>query len=296
MTTFARKKAPSQPGGDPTVATLLTWFMPGAGHFYIGRTTFAMIAFVVVEGLYLLGLKLSGGMGFEFLQEELRGLLAPGLAPEAGNLGGLLYQIRTYGFGLGVPRPFPEYIVLGSILTALSGVANVILMCHVHFEARLPKGTSSRLRSPAWPVLLTWLVPGLGHFQQRRKLRGTIIFVMLVGLLVIGTLLADSSNLSRERHYYYWGGQLMAGLPALGLQFLWGAKLVTSHITYGEAGLVIASLAGMLNILAMLDVYAWGERSAQGEPQGGDAARETEASQAGIADATAASATEEVTA
>ena len=71
--------------GEPAVAALLTWFVPGAGHLYLGRPVFALVAFVLVEGVYLLGLKLSGGMGFEFLQHELRAPLAPALAPEAGD-------------------------------------------------------------------------------------------------------------------------------------------------------------------------------------------------------------------
>lgn len=259
MSSFPSRRASTQPSGDPTVATLLTWFLPGAGHFYTGRAAFGLIAFVVVEGLYILGLNLSEGMGFQFLQQELRGLFAPALAPELGNLGGLIYQIRNFGFGDGQPAPYPDTVMLGSALTAVSGVLNLCLMSHAHFEARLPKEVSTGSKSPAFAVLLTWLVPGLGHLYQGRKTRGLLIFIALVGMLVLGSMLADASNLSRERHYYYWGGQLMAGLPALGLQAVWGAKAVTQHITYGEAGLVMASVAGMLNILAMLDAYGWSE-------------------------------------
>jgi hypothetical protein len=267
MSSFPSRRVPSQPSGDPTVATFLTWFVPGAGHLYIGRAGFGLLAFVIVEGLFLLGLRLSDGMGFEFLQEELRGLLAPALAPELGNLGGLIYQIRSFGFGPGFPRPYPDTVILGSMLTAVSGVLNICLMCHVHFEARLSKGVSSGMKSPALPVLLTWLVPGLGHIFQGRRLRGVLIFVCLVGLLILGSMLADSSNLSRERHYYYWGGQLMGGLPAIGLQWLWGSKQVTQAIPYAEAGLVIASVAGLLNILVMLDVFGWSERAWFGEDE-----------------------------
>lgn len=267
MTSLSRRRPSTQPSGDSTVATLLTWFLPGAGHLYIGRATFGLLAFVVVEGIYLLGLKLSDGMGFEFLQEELRGAFAPALAPETGNLGALIYHVRSYGFGPGFPRPYPATIVLGTTLTALSGVLNLCLMCHAHFEARLSKEVHAGRRSPALAVLLAWLVPGLGHLYQGRKLRAVLVFVCLVGLLVLGTFLAETSNLSRERHYYYWGGQVMAGAPALLLQALWGARAVTSHVPYAEAGLVIASVGGMLNILAMLDVFGWSERAWSGEGQ-----------------------------
>lgn len=273
MSILTQKPKSKQPAGDPTVATLLTWFMPGAGHLYLGRTIFAVVAFILVEGLYLLGLKLSDGMGFEFLQEELRGAMAPALAPEAGNLGALLYQMRSYGFGMPYPRPFPETIALGSALTAASGVLNVVLMCHAHFEARVPREERTGTRSPALAVLLAWLVPGIGHFFQGRKLRGALVFLTLAGLVVFGTLLAEGSNLSRERHYYYWGGQFMAGLPGLVAEALASGEPLTKHVRYGEAGLVIASVAGLLNILAMLDVYGWGERLWFGgdAPQAADA-------------------------
>ncbi len=270
-----RRKSPGTPSGDPTVATLLTWFIPGAGHLYLGRAGFGILAFVLVEGLYLLGLKLSGGMGFEFLQAELRGTFAPVLAPEAGNVGALFYHIRSFGFGPGFPRPFPDHVVLGTTMTAISGVLNICLMAHAHFEARLPKGVGAGRRSPAVAVLLTWLVPGLGHLWQGRRLRAALVFVSLVGLVLLGTILAESSNLSRERHYYYWGGQVMVGLPALLLQALWGARTVASHIPYAEGGLVIASVGGMLNILAMLDVFGWSERRWFGEGEGAAEAEST---------------------
>lgn len=267
MSILTQQRQPTKPAGEPTVAALLTWFVPGAGHFYLGRSAFGVIAFLVVEGLFLLGLKLSDGMGFEFLQEELRGALAPALAPEAGNLGALLYQMKSYGFGMDYPRPFPSTVALGSTLTAVSGLLNVALMCHAHFEARLPRGVSVGIKSPAMAVLLTWLVPGLGHFWQGRRLRGALVFFMLVGLVAFGTLLADGSNLSRERHYYYWGGQFMAGLPAMIPELIAGGKAMTRHVPYGEAGLVLASVAGLLNILAMIDVFGWGERKHFGAPE-----------------------------
>src|SRR5688572_33313880 len=52
------------PRGDPTVAALLTWFVPGAGHLLLGDVALALLGFAVVGGLYALGLSLSGGMTF----------------------------------------------------------------------------------------------------------------------------------------------------------------------------------------------------------------------------------------
>jgi hypothetical protein len=254
---------------------LLTWFVPGAGHLYLGRPVFALAAFVLVEGLYFLGLYLSAGMGFEFLQEELRGPFTPALAPEAGNLGGFLWQMREYGYGMPFPRPYPATMALGVTLTSTSGVLNACLMVQAHLDARSPRTQPPSLRSPALAVLLAWLVPGLGHFVQGRRLRGAMVFLMLVGMLAMGTALAEGANLSREMHFFYWGGQFMSGLPAMALEALHGGQRVQSFVAYAEAGLVIASVGGLLNIMAMLDVFGYSD----GHLAAGDA---TAAGSAGV--------------
>ena len=117
-------KQPTQ-AGEPNIAALLTWFVPGAGHVYIGKPLFGLIAFAIVEGLYFAGVRLSHGMLFEYLEPDLRGPFAGALTPEAANLGALVWHMRQFGFGLGQPRPWPEHMHLGVWLTALSGILNV---------------------------------------------------------------------------------------------------------------------------------------------------------------------------
>jgi hypothetical protein len=248
--------------------------VPGAGHLYLGEVSLGLALFVVVEGLYFLGLRLAEGMTFEFLDPELRSVVAPVLSPEAGNLGGLLYQMRTYGFGTGHLRPWPEHIVLGSLLTASSGVLNALVMTHAHTLARgTTPGAAAR---PVLPCLLGWLLPGLGHWWQGRRLRGAIVFLLLVGLFALGTLLAEGSNLSRERHFYYWAGQFLVGLPAVGTELVAGGVRVGGDIPYVEAGLVFGCVAGLLNVIAVLDVYGYGEAKLLGLPLKSSEAPKTE--------------------
>jgi TM2 domain-containing membrane protein YozV len=269
-----------EPRGDPTVATLLGWFVPGAGHLFLGEVVAAVVVFALVGGLYFLGLSLADGMTFEFLDPELRGALAPLLSPESGTLGGFVWQQRQYGYGPGFPRLFPDTVRLGSALCATAGVLNVVTMVHVHLFARL--GDLRASLRPAALVGLAWLVPGLGHFLQGRRLRAAIVFGLLVGLFVVGTLLAEGSNLSRERHFYYWAGQFLLGAPALAAEALFGSTRVTGPIPYAEAGLVYGCVAGLLNVLAMIDVYGWAEARVLGldprvrggeQPAGGGEAR-----------------------
>lgn len=269
-------KPPSTERRNGTVAALLTWFLPGAGHFYLGQFGLGLALLVVVEGLYYAGLTLSGGMTFEFLDPELRSPLAPALSPEIGNLGGLLWQLKTYGFGTGIVRPWPPGIVLGSLLTGLSGVLNMVVMCHAHTLARAPVPAAAHRTALA--TLLAWLVPGLGHFQQGRRGRALVVFGLLAGCFVLGTVLAEGSNLSRERHFYYWAGQFGIGLPALLGELFFGSMRVTRDIPYVDGGLVFACVAGLLNILAMIDVYGWTEAKELGLPLKSSEAAEASAS------------------
>lgn len=247
------------PIANPTVATLLTWFLPGAGHLYLGRFGTAILAFLLVEGTFALGFLLSDGRAWEFLHPELRGTFATLLAPEAGNLGGWLLQKELRGFGPGFPRLYPDLIQLGSMLTALSGVINICFMTRAHLDARVGSERPEVGVSPSISVGLAWAVPGLGHFVQGRRLRAGIVFGMLVGLFLLGTFLAEGSNLSRERHFYYWAGQFFLGLPAIATEILSGRPPVAGEIPNMDVGLLFASMAGLLNVLAMLDVYAWSE-------------------------------------
>ena len=247
------------PPANPTVATLLTWFLPGAGHLYLGRFGTAVAAFLLVNGTFALGFLLGDGRTWEFLHPELRGTFATLLSPEAGNLGGWLFQKELRGFGPGHPRLYPDLIHLGSMLTALSGVLNICVMTRAHLDARVGGERPEVGVPPSLAVGLAWAVPGLGHLLQGRRLRAGIVFALLVGLFVLGTVLAEGSNLSRERHFYYWAGQFFLGIPALATEVLTGRPPVTGEIAYMDVGLLFASMAGLLNVLAMLDVSAWSE-------------------------------------
>ena len=261
--------APSSPDrrGDPTVAVLLTWFLPGAGHLYLGRLGAGLAAFLLVEGLYALGWWLSEGRIFEFLDPELQGPLATILTPEAGNLAAMVAQLKYVGFGAAPPSPYAAHVLLGGWLTAASGLVNICLMVQVHLSARTPADAPRAGFSPALAVGATWLVPGLGHLLQGRRLRAAIVFLLLVGLFAWGTMLAEGSNLSRERHFYYWSGQFLLGGPAVAAEFLSGRPPVTGELPRADVGLLFGCLAGLLNILAMLDVHRVAAARWLGEPE-----------------------------
>lgn len=257
---------PSTKQSSANVAAVLTWLVPGAGHLYLGRVGWAVIGFALIEGLYYAGLALSDGRAFEYLDPELRSMVAPALSPEAGNLGAFLYQMRTYGFGPGVMQPWPEGMRTGSSLCGIAGMLNVCWAALAHVHARAGRLAPAAALQPARDLFLSWLVPGLGQWLQGRKRRGLIVFALLVGLFALGTWLAEGSNLSRERHFYFWAGQFLLGAPALAAEALWGGMRVRHEIPYVDCGLVFGCVAGLLNVLAMIDTFGYAEAKVFGWP------------------------------
>jgi len=238
----------------------LTWFLPGAGQIYLGRVVPGVLAFLLIEGLYAVGWFLSEGRTFELLDPELRGPLATVLTPEVGNLGAMIAQLRVVGFGPEVPSPLPPHMELGGMLTALSGILNIFLMAAAHLEARTPASAPRRGPRPALLVASTWALPGLGHLLQGRRLRALVVLGLLVGFFAIGTWMAEGSNLSRERHFYYWSGQALVGLPAFLTEILSGRPEVRGELPLADVGLLYACMPGLLNVLCMLDVNGVAER------------------------------------
>ncbi|MEO0660256.1 MAG: DUF6677 family protein [Planctomycetota bacterium] len=264
-------------GPHPTLASLATWLVPGAGHYMLGNVRLAAIGFVVIQGLYLLGVLLSDGLFLSILPPEMRGTFSPVLSPEAGNLGALLAHVQTVGYGGTEPRVWPSTIHVGVALTASSGILNLLLAARAHFDARARSAATveGAAPHPGQAVLLAWLVPGGGHFLQARRARGLVVFALLVGLFALGTMLAGTANLDRTRHFYYWGGQALLGPIALVWEQVVGHSIMEAPTRYDEAGVVIASIAGMLNVLVMLDVYGTSDARLFGRPvpteSGGDA-------------------------
>jgi len=253
---------------NPNVAALLTWLVPGAGHFLLGRMRLALIAFIAIEGLYVAGLALTGGAFLELLAPEIRGRFAGALTPEVGNFGAFLLHVRDIDFSDLTPPPFGPALYIGLALTSTSGILNLILASKAHFDARAQSSAvieGAAIR-PGKAVLLGWLLPGAGHLAQGRVARGVFCFVLITGMFVLGCVLAEGTNLDRTRHFYYWAGQTLLGPTAFAAEYLSGHPLMEVRPRYSDAGVMLASVAGVLNVLLLLDVYGFSDAKLFGRP------------------------------
>ena len=123
---------------------------------------------------------------------------------------------------------------------------------------------AARRPSPFVPLLLAWLVPGAGHFAIGRKWPGIFFALAILPLFGVGLVLAGFENVSVARHQFLFILQVLAGLPAIAAEFLTRGSTLTEPLTDRTAGDLYTCVAGLLNLVAMADVWA---RCAEGDPE-----------------------------
>lgn len=120
---------------------------------------------------------------------------------------------------------------------------------------------STPLKSPFLTAALAWIIPGAGHFLVGRRGRGIIVFLTVlatfaVGLLMYGPMFHPGGTdvLTRLINTGGFIGDLANGLfyfVAVGCGY--AQPDAGGHSSdYGSKFLVVA---GLLNILAMVDAY-----------------------------------------
>jgi len=119
-------------------------------------------------------------------------------------------------------------------------------------DAAQPAGTMSVL-APA----IGWLIPGAGHFIQRRWIRGLLLFISIGTLFVVGLLM--------QGHIYKAnGGDLLDILGFIGDLGAGGLYIATLAVNGGQGAIAFAIadygtkfmiVACLLNFIAVADAY-----------------------------------------
>lgn len=109
----------------------LAWAVPGAGHLYLGRRGRALIFFLIVTLMFVIGVAIDGSL---YTFATSRGSWLKMLASVASMGSGLLYFIAKR---IGVPGDVVsatfEY---GSTFTLTAGLMNLLLVLDCHDIAR----------------------------------------------------------------------------------------------------------------------------------------------------------------
>ncbi len=110
-----------------------------------------------------------------------------------------------------------------------------------------------------YQTLLAWLVPGLGHVAQGRYAKAAYMGGLVLLTFGLGVWLGEGASVSSSRFPFHVYGQYWAGLPAY-LASLLGAEPVGHTVDRLELGLVFTTVAGILNLVVMVDVYEYTRR------------------------------------
>ena len=149
------------------------------------------------------------------------------------------------------------------------------------------------LRNPYLAGFLAWLVPGLGHYYQRRYHKAIIFCLCIVPTFVAGCALASSTEVGIARNAYWswregdmrfwWLGQAPLGVAVLpswfqawqvnsGTHPMFGKFMAPPQLYHGdksgvppvldkirqklphyELGTYLTAIAGLMNLLVILD-------------------------------------------
>ncbi len=130
---------------------------------------------------------------------------------------------------------------------------------------RKPKDErSDRAPSAALTVVCAWLLPGLGHWWVGHRVRGAIIFVVITLTFWTGVAVGGVRSTVAPRENGAWvAAQVCMGPQALGAMYVSNElRARPDQHTYkapwpaSSIGVVYAGVAGLLNLVVILDVLA----------------------------------------
>jgi hypothetical protein len=124
---------------------------------------------------------------------------------------------------------------------------------------KISQPLAAQKSSLPWLVLFAgWIVPGAGHLLLGKWVRGTLIFLAVLGMYLLGLGLQGKiyvPNTGDILDILGFLGQLGMGMGYfLARLFGWGASSVL--MTLGDYGTKFLTVAGLLNIIAAVDAHS----------------------------------------
>lgn len=116
--------------------------------------------------------------------------------------------------------------------------------------------------------ILAWVFPGLGHWAIGHRRRGRFVAIGVLSLYLGGLLIGGLNVIDKENDFWWYCGQVLIGPTTPAINWYHASHRAPlnpedptppgyvrpsfSHVN--EVGTLYTTLAGMLNLLAILDV------------------------------------------
>lgn len=238
----------------------LSLLLPGLGHLLAGRRGWALCWFLLCEGFLLAGFRLAGSTQIDYGHwvnlGQVHALFL--LVPELANLLGtqIAAQLLTSVESLGASPTALPWRDLGHLLSGASGVLAAFAAAHAAgaILAR-DRPRARRAVHPGTAALATLLLPGLGHALCGRRFKAWFLGGAVLGLFLLGMFLGGFADFDRQRHPYYWAGQMLGGLPSWLTAFAARGARFDAVLRFMDAGLLFTTSAGLFNVVVALDAY-----------------------------------------
>ncbi|MBX3464892.1 MAG: hypothetical protein KF830_17120 [Planctomycetes bacterium] len=258
----------------------LLGFVPGLLQWQLGQKPRAVLAFasctvvffvgwvLVRERLFYWALLTPDAAGSGLLR-TLAGCGLPITLPEllnlpANALGALLcWDGSPTGERLWrLPRDLEH---LGGFLTGASGMLAAFWSAAAHWQLRRRRDGGADLPPPvADPALcagLSWLVPGLGHARAGQRDKGVLLGVAVAAVFALGLLFSHGHAVDRATYSVWWIAQNLFGGGSLFAALVTGPMRMVGEPPDLQLGVVLCTVAGLMNLVVMVDAYTVAERS-----------------------------------
>ncbi|KAA3612827.1 MAG: hypothetical protein DWQ01_03755 [Planctomycetota bacterium] len=242
----------------------LSFLVPGAGHLLVGRQIWALVWFLGCQILLFGGFSLAQATQLDYVNFRLSfggfdtGLMV--LIPEMGNflptmVAGKLFTSVDFG---GQYPELVEWRHLGFLLSGMSGVLAAFAASHAAglvLSAEHPLQDGKPRINPGSAALATLVIPGFGHWMSGRRFKAVLFAVAILGLFFLGMALGGFADFDRQRHPYYWAGQMLLGFIGWGVSLMSHPLRFREVLAYQDAGLLFTTSAGLFNVIAALDAF-----------------------------------------
>ncbi|MFC1783382.1 DUF6677 family protein [Planctomycetota bacterium] len=117
-----------------------------------------------------------------------------------------------------------------------------------------------------------WLIPGAGHWLLGLRQRAVIIFVAICSTFLIGLKLGSIELVDPQEAKAWFCAQILCGIPAIITTLLQDTGISVKNISvYGRGvdfGQVYAGVAGLLNLICILDALLRSQLAVQTDKVG----------------------------
>jgi hypothetical protein len=279
----------------------LCGFVPGLLQFRLGQRARAGVALGSCLLLFFLGWLMVRDRLFFFallavdstgsgLTRELGRFGLPLTLPELLNLPGLLLgSWLSWESGFEAERMWrlPRQDIvggfehLGGFLTAASGMLAAFWAADATWTRRWRRDARDDTRAPVCnPALaagVSWLLPGLGHWRAGQRDKGLLMGAAVAIVFALGLVFSQGHGMDRGLAPVWWMGQSLFGGGAL------FAALVTAPLEMASSpggipenldlGTVLCTVAGLMNLVVMIDAFTVAERSSFPLPRAKEGAK-----------------------